>query len=100
MDNSNSESDSDIDLGSGGIMLIPDMADAGGTVRHLAVGAGKDGNLWVVDRDNMGKYDAQANATIYQALTGALPGGIFGNPAYFDGRVYFGSVSARRAPCL
>ncbi len=92
MDNSESESSQDIDLGSGGIMLLPDMLDANGAVRHLAVGAGKDSNLWVVDRDNMGKFDSQANATIYQELAGALPGGIFGNPAYFNGRVYFGAV--------
>ncbi len=92
MDNTNSESNQDVDLGSGGIMLLPDMLDAAGAVRHLAVGAGKDGNLWVLDRDNMGKFDSQANATIYEALNGALPGGIWGNPAYFNGHVYFGAV--------
>ncbi len=92
MDNTNSESNQDIDLGSGGIMLLPDMTDASGTVRHLAVGAGKDGNLWVLNRDNMGKFDSQANATIYQSLNGALPGGIWSNPAYFNGHVYFGAV--------
>jgi hypothetical protein len=90
MDNSISESNGDIDLGSGGIMLLPEMEDSNGTVRHLAVGAGKDQSLWVVNRDNMGKYDSQANATIYQAFANALPGGIFSNPAYFNGRVYFG----------
>lgn len=92
MDNSASESNQDVDLGSGGIMLLPDMLDASGAVRYLAVGAGKDSNLWVLDRDNMGKYDSQANATIYQALAGALSGGIWSNPAYFNGRVYFGPV--------
>lgn len=92
MDNTTSESNQDIDLGSGGIMLLPDMLDAAGAVRHLAVGAGKDTNLWVLDRDNMGKFDPQANATIYQELTGALPGGIWSNPVYFNGRVYFGAV--------
>jgi hypothetical protein len=94
MDNSISESNGDIDLGSGGIMLLPDMEDSDGTVRHLAVGAGKDQSLWVVDRDNMGKYDSQANGTIYQAFANALPGGIFSNPAYFQGRVYFGPVGS------
>jgi Tectonin domain len=92
MDNTASESNGDIDLGSGGIMLLPDMLDAAGAVRHLAVGAGKDTNLWVLDCDNMGKFDPQANATIYQELTGALPGGIWSNPAYFNDRVYFGPV--------
>jgi hypothetical protein len=90
MANTDSESNHDVDLGSGGIMLLPDTLDANGAVRHLAVGAGKDSNLWVLDRDNMGKYESQANSTIYQALTGALPGGIWSNPAYFNGRVYFG----------
>lgn len=92
MDNTVSESNRDVDLGSGGIMLLPDMLDAAGTLRHLAVGAGKDTNLWVLDRDNMGKFDPQGNATIYEELTGALPGGIWSNPAYFNGLVYFGAV--------
>jgi hypothetical protein len=92
MNNTADESNHDVDLGSGGVMVLPDMLDANGAVRHLAVGAGKDGNLWVLDRDNMGKYNSQANATIYQELAGALPGGIWGNPAYFNGHVYFGPV--------
>ncbi len=92
MDNSNSESDSDTDLGSGGIMLLPDLIDGNGKTRHLGVGAGKDSNLYVVDRDNMGKYDASSDATIYQQLSGALPGGIWSNPAFFNNSVYFGPV--------
>jgi hypothetical protein len=92
MDNTTSESSRDIDLGAGGIMLLPDMLDSTGAVRHLAVGAGKDSNLWLLDRDNMGKYDSQSNSTIYQGLAGALPGGIWSNPAYFNGYVYFGAV--------
>lgn len=92
MDNSNSESNSDTDLGSGGFMLLPDQKDSNGVVRHLAVGAGKDSNLYVINRDNMGKYDATSNATIYQQLTGALPNGVWASPAYFDSYVYFGSI--------
>ncbi len=94
MYNSNSESGSDTDLGSGGILLLPDQTDSNGKVRHLAVGGGKDHNLYVVDLDNMGKFDAQSDGTIYQQLTGGLPGGIWGNPAYFDNRVYFGPVGS------
>ena len=94
MSNSNTESASDTDLGSGSVVLLPDETDSSGTVRHLAVGAGKDSNLYVIDRDNMGKYDPTANATIYQQLSGALPGGIFSNPAYFNGNVYFGPVGS------
>jgi hypothetical protein len=92
MYNAVTESAGDIDLGSGGIMLIPDQTDATKTVRHLAVGAGKDSNIYVVDRDNMGKFDRVGDATIYQQLTGALPGGVWSSPAYYNGFVYFGSV--------
>lgn len=73
-------------------MLLPDQKDSNGVVRHLAVGAGKDSNLYVINRDNMGKYDATSDATIYQQLTGALPNGVWANPAYFDSYVYFGSI--------
>jgi hypothetical protein len=91
MYNTVSESSGDVDLGSGGIMLLPDLTDSGGTTRHLAVGAGKDGNLYVVNRDSMGKFNANANS-IWQELPGALPGGIWSTPAWFNGTVYYGPV--------
>jgi hypothetical protein len=84
------ESAGDQDLGSGGIMLLPDLTDANATVRHLAVGAGKDGNLYVVSRDSLGKFSASAN-NIWQELDSALPGGIWSTPAYFNGAVYYGT---------
>jgi len=91
MDNETSENGSDADLGSGGAMLLPDFTDSGGTVRHLAVGAGKDSNLYVVNRDNMGKFSATSN-NIWQELDGVLPGGIWSTPAYFNHVVYYGDV--------
>ena len=94
MYNSNSESGQDTDLGSGGLLLLPDFTDATGKTRHLAVNAGKDTNLYVADRDNMGKFDATSNATLYQELAQSLPGGVWSSPAYFNSRVYFGSVNA------
>jgi outer membrane protein assembly factor BamB len=92
MYNTNRESDGDRDLGSGGVMVLPDMTDVQGVVRHLAITAGKDNNIYVVDRDNMGKFNPENNAAIYQELPLVLPGGIFSMPAYFGGLVYFGSV--------
>jgi hypothetical protein len=85
------ESAQDADLGSGGAMLLPDLTDSGGTVRHLVVGAGKDGNLYVVNRDSMGKFSRDGN-NIWQQLSGALAGGIWATPAYFHGTVYYGPV--------
>ncbi|MGD0362749.1 MAG: pyrrolo-quinoline quinone [Bryobacteraceae bacterium] len=92
MYNTTSESDGDVDLGSGGALVLPDMTDANGEVQHLAIGAGKDSNIYLVNRDNMGKFNAQNDSAIYQELDGALPGGIWSMPAYFNGNVYFGSV--------
>jgi hypothetical protein len=92
MSNEVAESNADQDLGSGGGLLLPDMMDSTNTVRHLMVGAGKDGNIYVVDRDSMGKFNASSNKN-YQTLQGALPGGIWSTPAYFNGTVYYADVS-------
>jgi hypothetical protein len=93
MSNEVSESANDTDLGSGGILLLPDMTDSGGTVRHLAIGAGKDTNLYVVNRDSMGKFNAGSNnSQIWQYLPGVLGGGIWSTPAYFNGNLYYGPV--------
>jgi hypothetical protein len=93
MFNEVAESNADQDLGSGGVLLLPDLTDSTGAVRHLVVGAGKDGNIYVVNRDSMGKFNAGNNSQIWQQLSGALPGGIWSTPAYFNGVVYYGDVS-------
>ncbi|MGA9510521.1 MAG: PQQ-binding-like beta-propeller repeat protein [Candidatus Sulfotelmatobacter sp.] len=91
MHNGVSESDSDTDLGSGGALLLPAMKDSSGTTWDLAVGAGKDTNLYVVNRNSMGKFNANSNK-IYQELAGALPGGLWSMPAFWSSRLYFGPV--------
>jgi hypothetical protein len=85
------KSASDTDLGSGGAVVLPDLNDAAGRTRHLAVGGGKDGNVYVVDRDSMGKFSPTTNNN-YQELQGALPGGVFSMPAYFNNTIYYGPV--------
>jgi len=91
MSNTVSESNADADLGSGGALVLPDMIDSGGTTRHLAVGAGKDRNIYLVDRDNMGKFNPNTN-NIYQQLNTPLAGTEYGMAAYFNGAIYYGSV--------
>jgi hypothetical protein len=93
MSNEVTESNSDQDLGSGGELILPDLTDSTNTVRHLVVGAGKDGNIYVVNRDSMGKFNASSN-NIWQQLSGALPGGIWSTPAYFNGTLYYGDSGA------
>ena len=89
--NQNYENSNDLDLGSGGVIVLPDFADTLGTVWHLAVGAGKDTNLYVVNRDSMGKFNSTSNQ-IYQEIDGALRGGIWSAPAYFNNTLYYGPV--------
>lgn len=90
--NTISESNDDTDLGSGGALVLPDLTDTSGTVHHLAVGAGKDSNIYVVDRDSMGKFNPQNDGPIYQEIGGAIVGGVFSMPAYFNNTVYYGAV--------
>jgi len=92
MSNGVSESNGDVDLGSGGAMVLPDFVDGGAQTQHLVVGAGKDTNIYLLSRDNMGKFNSSSN-NIYQELSGALPGGIWSVPAYFNNHVYYGPVS-------
>lgn len=93
MFNTVQESNADEDLGSGGAIILPDVTDSGGGVHHLAVGAGKDTNIYVVNRDNMGKWNSANNNNAYQVLTGALPGGVWSKPSYYNNTVYYGGVS-------
>ncbi len=95
MNNQSSENVGDVDLGSGGAMVLPDLSDGAGHTLHLAVGAGKDQNLYVVNRDNMGKFNPSNNSAIYQELPGKLPNGVFAMPAYFNNTVYYGSVGTQ-----
>lgn len=92
MYNTVSLSNGDQDLGSGGAMVLPDLTDTSGAVHHLAVGAGKDETLYVVNRDSMGKFNAQNNNGVYQEIDGAI-GGVWSMPAYFNNTVYYGAVS-------
>lgn len=88
--NTVSESNADTDLGSGGPLLLPDLVDANGATRHLAVGSGKDAIIYVLDRDNMGKFNSSAD-NIYQQINGQI-GGVFSKPSYFNNTVYYGAV--------
>jgi hypothetical protein len=92
MYNGVSESSQDTDLGSGGPLLLPDQTDANGRVHHLIVGAGKDKNIYLADRDNLGKFNpatAPMDSNIYQQLTGAMAGLVYSSPAYFNGVLYY-----------
>lgn len=73
----------DQDLGSGGIAILPDQS---GAHPHLLIQAGKEGNIYVVDRDNMGRFGSSGD-NIVQKL-GALFAA-FSSPVYFNGKLYY-----------
>jgi uncharacterized protein (TIGR03437 family) len=81
----------DLDTGSAGVALLGD--EAGSTAHpHLMAGAGKEGRIYLLDRDNMGKLHSGSDSQIVQSIPGAI-GGLFGNPAYFDHTLYFCGAS-------
>jgi Legume lectin domain/Chitobiase/beta-hexosaminidase C-terminal domain len=82
--NQNYLSDNDLDLGSGGVLLLPDQS-SGPT--HLMVQASKEGRIYLVDRDNLGGYNSGGD-NIVQEVAGRI-GGLWGSPAYWNGHLYF-----------
>ncbi len=76
----------DTDLGSGGPTILPDSAGSAAHP-HLLVGAGKEGKLYLIDRDNMGKFDP-ATDHVVQTVGGAINGSL-NTPAFFNGRLYY-----------
>jgi hypothetical protein len=48
----------DTDFGSGGVLVLPDQP---GSIPHLAVAAGKEGNLFLMNEDDLGGYSTTNN---------------------------------------
>ena len=81
-------SDNDIDVGSGGVLLLPDQGQ-GAPHQHLLAQVGKSGDIYLIDRDHMGHYRANNNNQIVQDLENAV-GGLWATPGWWNNNVYFG----------
>ena len=79
----------DHDLGAGGPLLLPDQ---GGNHPHLMLAGGKEGTLYLVDRDNMGHFLAGDNSQIVQPLE-KIVGEVFSTPAFWESKVYIAGVA-------
>ena len=77
----------DVDFGSSTAVLLPDAAGSAAHP-HLLVSAGKEGRIYLIDRDQMGHFNAGDDSQIVQSLRGAI-GPLFGGPAYFNKTLYF-----------
>jgi len=90
--NQNSLDDGDVDLGSGGLLLLPDQA---GTYPHLLVQAGKEGTVYLVNRDQLTAGNQHycsacvSDTQVVQELPQEIGGGMWSMPAYWNGNVYF-----------
>ncbi|MGH9498244.1 MAG: hypothetical protein ACRD3L_03810 [Terriglobales bacterium] len=69
----------DVDMGSGGMMVLPDQA---GSVPYLAVAGGKDGRAFLLNRDHLGGYTQGGPDKVLQTVT---MGSCWCGPAYFVG---------------
>jgi hypothetical protein len=65
------------------------MKDSSGKSWQLAAGAGKDSNLYIVNRNSTGKFNPQSH-NIYQELPGVLPGGIWSMPVFLPASFILG----------
>ncbi len=90
-DQSNLEGN-DTDHGSGGAAILVDQG-AGAPHQHLLIGGGKEGNLFLLDRDNMGGYGANFNPPDSNAVQKFAAGsGIFSTAAFFNNGLYVAGV--------
>jgi hypothetical protein len=78
-------SEDDLDLSASGVVVLPDQP---GPTPHLLVASGKQGTVYLLDRDNMGQYNPVADVQIPQELTQAV-GPMFSTAAYWNNTVYF-----------
>jgi outer membrane protein assembly factor BamB len=81
------------DLGSSGPMILPDQL---GPNSHLIFGAGKDGSMYLIDRDDMGHFQSTSNSQIVQYIPHVFPTKVHVSPAYWRNStsewVYLGPV--------
>ena len=97
--NSIALSQADVDVGSGGVLLVPEQS---GPNPNLLVSGGKQGVVYVADQGNLGHMMTSAGATsdtnILQEITNLLPvgksccAGIYGTPSYYEGKVFIAAA--------
>jgi len=74
---------SDLDHGSGGAAILLDQPS--GPVRHLLIGGGKEGLLFLLNRDSLGQYSSSANHVVQTVNTGQ---GIYATSAFWNNNLY------------
>jgi hypothetical protein len=81
----------DLDLGAAGVLILPDQ---NGLHPHMLLASGKEGKIYVIDRDAMGHFQSGSDSQILQTITGQL-GAVFSTPAYWNNTVYYSSEQSQ-----
>jgi hypothetical protein len=90
----------DLDLGSGGLLVLPDQPTA---PTHLLVGGGKEGTIYLINRDDMGQFNSSTydDSQVVQSLVHAAgklsayattDSGLWSMPAYYQNQIYYVGV--------
>jgi fibronectin type 3 domain-containing protein len=82
----------DTDHGSGGAAILVDQPSSA-PHQHLMIGGGKEGNFFLLDRDNMGGYGANFTPLDSNAVQKfSLGNGIFATSAFWNNALYVAGV--------
>jgi hypothetical protein len=84
-----SDNTNDQDFGSGGAAVLADLAPNGTNPTHLVMGGGKDGRIYLLNRDKMG---GSGDTNAWQLI--GLGYGIFGTPAFWNSSFYLAPIDA------
>jgi hypothetical protein len=96
--NQNSLNGGDTDLGSGGVLLLPDQP---GSHPHVLIEAGKEGRIYLIDRDKLTANPSNpsqeepfcsgcnSDPQIVQESGGGQVGGMWSMPAYWNNATYW-----------
>ena len=89
----------DGDLGSGGIILLPNETLASGATLKPLVQEGKSGMIYILNRNSLGGYNTSADQVVQEVQTPSYGkagwgAGIWGSPAYWHNTIYFGGSNS------
>jgi hypothetical protein len=76
----------DLDLGAGTPVLLP--TQTGARYPHLLVTGGKDGTIYLLNRDNLGQWHANDDSQVVQSFQ--MPSGVFDTPIFWNNTLYYG----------
>jgi uncharacterized protein (TIGR03437 family) len=82
----------DLDLGSSGAMILPDEVGSAAHP-HLLLTSGKEGRIYLLDRQSLGGVQTYNDAGAVQSLP-VLGNATFGSAAYFNGSVYIAPANS------